>query len=439
MITVKRFFGGAVFLLMLVQISSPQSAEIAFVPAAQQGVSVARLQRLTALAERYVADERVAGMHLMVNRGGQLVFDEVVGQRSIEDERPLAKDDLYRIYSMTKPITAVAIMQLYESGHFRLSDPITRWLPELKDLKVLNSDGSLTPANAPITMLQLLTHTAGFSYGFNPADPVDQAYRAADLWGSVDLDALVLKVATLPLKFQPGAQWHYSIAVDLTGLIVQRISGRPFDVYLREAIFEPLGMTDTFFEVPDAKRARLLTNHFWDPRSNELKVIRSTAPGLGLDSADDAMSNFKKVSLFSGGGGLVSTARDYMRFAEMLRAGGVLEGERILGTKTLKFMTKNHLPDRIESGGSGEDPVSARFRGLGFGLGFGVIIDSVGSQSLSSQGSYFWGGAAGTIFWVDPEEDLVGLGMIQLMGSPWPFREELRIAVYQTLTDSYEP
>ncbi|MBT3463120.1 MAG: beta-lactamase family protein, partial [Gammaproteobacteria bacterium] len=256
--------------------------------ATQPKLAAEAQQRLSALATRYVDEGRVAGLHLMVNRGGQLVFETMVGQRSMADNRPLSEDDLYRMYSMTKPITAVAIMQLYERGHFRLADPITRWLPELAGLRVRNLDGTLTRLDTPITMRHLLTHTAGFSYGFDLSDPLDEAYRAADLWGAADLDEWVRRLATLPLKFQPGARWHYSIASDLAGLLVQRMSGQSLAVYLQQAIFEPLKMTDTFFEVPTPQRSRLLDNHFWNKTAGAVERVFGTVPALGLNAETDA-------------------------------------------------------------------------------------------------------------------------------------------------------
>ena len=432
---------GFVVLLALCPLVSLKSHAGELGLAAQPKLSVEAQQRLGALATRYVGEGRVAGLHLMVSRGGQLVFEAVVGQRSMADNRPVSKNDLYRMYSMTKPITAVAIMQLYERGHFRLADPITRWLPELAGVRVRNHDGTLTRVDTPITMRHLLTHTAGFSYGFDLSDPLDEAYRAANLWGAADLDDWVRRLATLPLKFQPGARWHYSIASDLTGLLVQRMSGQSLAVYLQQAIFEPLKMTDTFFEVPTPQRSRLLENHFWNKTTDAVELVRGTVPALGLNAETDAMSNFDQVALFSGGAGLVSTAQDYMRFADMLRRGGALDGARILQSETLKLMTRNHLPEIIQSAGNANAASIWANKSFGYGLGFSVVIDDASWQPESNIGSYFWGGAAGTIFWVDPEADLVALGLIQLMDSPWPFRKDLSRAIYgptpkMGLTDS---
>lgn len=421
----------ALALLLLLLSSNGIADSIRTSSPEKQGVSSERLSRLEQLTQRYVDDRKLAGVITMVNRGGKLIHNETVGFRGADDKRPLENDHLFRIYSMTNPIVAVAAMQLYEQGKFSLRDPISKYVPELEDVKVLNDEGKLVEPKRPITMGHLLTHTAGFSYGFSPNSAIDKQYRAAQLFQAKNLTAFVEKLAQLPLQYHPGEQWHYSVAVDVTGLIVERLSGMPLDQYLENNIFQPLGMTDTFFSVPADKMDRFLPNHNWDRKDESLKTI-------GADAGGGAMISYTDVTLFSGGGGLVSTAHDYMRFAEMLRAQGSFKGNQILSPKTIKFMTKDHLPKNTTVSGSGENPLSQAFRGFGFGLGFGVITDIVETQASGSEGSYMWGGAAGTIFWVDPEEDLVALCMIQLMGSPWPLREELRILTYQALTESLE-
>lgn len=402
------------------------------VAAEKVGMSSERLNRITQMSQRYVDQGKFAGVITMVARKGKLVHFEAVGTKGADDKRALKKDDLFRIYSMTKPITAAAAMQLYEQGKFQLSDPVHKYVPELKDLNVL-LDGELVPVKTPMTMHQLLTHTAGFSYGFNPAgDPIDKLYQQAKLWSAKDLGEFATLVGKLPLKFEPGSQWHYSIAVDVTGLIVQRLSGMPFDEYLQKNIFEPLTMKDTFFEVPKNKAERFLPNHYWNPQTKALGTIPNKPD-------DAAMANYHNVSLYSGGGGLVSTAMDYMKFAEAMRSGGVLNGQRILSEKTVNYMAKNHLPSGMAATGVGESPgQSAEQRGFGFGLGFGVVTDAVKAAVMGSNGEFNWGGAAGTVFWIDPVEEIVVVGMVQLMGSPWTFRQDLKIASYQAITESYE-
>ena len=245
----------------------------------EQGVSSERLQRLSKLSKQYVDEGRVAGIVNLVLRNGEIIHYEATGNRGADDPSPMKVDDLFRIYSMTKPITAVAAMQLYEQGKFQLSDPVTKFVPELEGLKVLNAAGLFEPVAREMTMHQLLMHTTGMSYGFASAtDAVDQRYAMADLWASKDLDELAARIGTLPLKFHPGDRWHYSVAVDITGIVVQRLSGQRFDKYLDEHIFQPLGMADTFFEVPESKRHRFVPNHFLNPETGALTNTKSAPP-----------------------------------------------------------------------------------------------------------------------------------------------------------------
>lgn len=422
-----------IFTLSVVLLSGiVQAKDLPSTKAEKVGMSSERLNRITEMSQRYVDEGKLAGVVTMVARKGKLVHFEAVGQRGADDASPLKKDDLFRIYSMSKPITAAAAMQLYEQGKFQLNDPVHKFVPELKDLKVLSEAGTMVPVQKPMTMHQLLTHTTGLSYGFNPTgDLVDKYYQDANLWASKDLDEFATAVAKLPLKFEPGKQWHYSIAVDITGLVVQRLSGMPFDEYLEKNIFQPLDMDDTFFEVPEDKASRFLPNHYWDPVNKKLGTV-TTDPG-------QAMSNYSEVSLYSGGGGLVSTAMDYMKFAEAMRNGGMLNGKRILSEKTVNYMARNHLSGTISATGVGESPTgSAEARGFGFGLGFGVVTNAVNNGVMGSDGEFNWGGAAGTVFWIDPVEEIVVVGMIQLMGSPWALRSDLKVGTYQSITESYE-
>ena len=405
----------------------------------EEGMSSVQLQRLSQLASKYVAEGRVPGIVNLVMRNGEIVHFEAVGSRGVGDDTPMQVDDLFRIYSMTKPITSVAAMQLYEEGKFQLSDPVTKFVPELKGLNVLNKDGTLSPVEREMTMHQLLMHTAGFSYGFHPyRDPVDKLYVAADLVTSKDLEAFVLKLAELPLRSQPGELYHYSVAVDVTGLVVERLSGLPLDEYIDTNILKPLQMNDTFFEVPSTKRDRFVQNHFINPETGSL-INADYAPAPYGYRKGVALSDYFNVSLISGGAGLVSTAMDYARFAEMLRRGGTLDGARILGPKSITFMTKNHLSEPSMHAAWEQMPTPDIGRpGFGFGLGFGVVTDAAAIGVLGSDGEYNWGGAAGTIFWVDPTEELVVVSLIQLMQSPWPLRADVKVAVYQALTEIYE-
>jgi CubicO group peptidase (beta-lactamase class C family) len=416
------------------------AAEIPTAKAEREGMSSQRLERVAAMNDRYTSEGKIAGTLTAVVRNGKIVLQSASGMKGANDPRPIEMDDLFRIYSMTKPITAAAAMQLYEAGKFQLTDPVSKFVPELKNLTVMK-EGRVVPVQREMTMQQLLNHTAGLSYGFDPNNPVDQAYGAADLWGSIDLDDFAARLGKLPLMFEPGEQWHYSVAVDVTGLVVQRLSGQDFDDYLKEHIFDPLDMKDTFFQVPEGKLDRFLPNHVLDPQTGRAVAMPSdqALPG-GVSASCSAMCDYTDVTLYSGGGGLVSTLRDYVRFAEAMRD-GELDGAQILSPKTIKFMRANHLPAAISSGGgSGEQPIlgGASLGGFGFGLGFGVVTDTSANGVIGSAGQYYWGGAAGTVFWIDPVENLVVVSMMQLMGG-WPsYRPDLRVATYQSLLDSYE-
>ena len=405
--------------------STLRAAEIPVAAPESVGMSSEALQRLTAATQEFVDEGQFPGVLTMVAREGRIVHVSAVGQRGVEDDRPLPEDALFRIFSMTKPITAVAAMMLYEDGAFQLDDPVATFLPELKELEVLGEDGQRVPAEKTMTMRHLLTHTAGFSYGFDPEeDPVDRLYNEVAPFRADDLDGFIGRLAKLPLKFEPGTQWHYSVASDVVGAAVERISGQSFDVFLRERLFGPLDMRDTFFTVPEDKISRLLPNHVWNPDARKVFVY------------DRGNWGKRPATLFSGGGGLVSTARDYMRFAEMLRNGGTLNGVRILLPETVDLMVTNQLPAALSGAAQGERPTAIHkdAPGFGFGLGFGLVT-ALGDGDAGSVGAYSWGGAAGTEFWIDPVEEVVVIGMVQLMGSPWPFEEKLKALTYEALTD----
>jgi CubicO group peptidase (beta-lactamase class C family) len=412
-------------ILVLMLLATPlHAAELPDVPADARGMSAERLARIDALAERYVETGRLASVHVQVNRGGDIVHETRYGTMGVDDDRPVPDDAIWRIYSMTKPITAVAALMLYEDGVFQLTDPITRFLPELAELQVYTPDGPV-PVDAPPTIQQLMTHTAGFGYIFTP-HPVDEAVRQAAVFQSADMDDFVARMATIPLIDQPGERWHYSLASALLGALVERASGMPYDEFLAERLFGPLDMNDTWFAVPDAARDRVVTNHYWDQDNERLVPANGGPLALGPEG----------MPFPAGGEGLFSTTRDYMRFAEMLRAGGELDGVRILSPKTIEYMGSNHLV--VPASGTGETPqlnLGANYaKGWGFGLGVGVIEDPQAMGVLASEGEFSWGGAAGTVFWIDPVEDIAVVGMIQLMGSPWPLRNELRVLTNSALT-----
>jgi CubicO group peptidase (beta-lactamase class C family) len=340
-------------------------------------------------------------------------------------------DTIYRIFSMTKPLTAVAVMMLYEEGRFQLDDPIARFLPEFKDQRVFTGGGygavTTEPARRSITFRDLLTHTSGLTYGFMQATPVDAMYRAQklELPGAQEpLGDLMTRLAAMPLIAQPGTEWNYSIASDLLGHLVAVISGQPFEAFLRERIMAPLGMTDTDFFVSADKIGRFAASYEKGPDGR---------PRLIDDPATSRFLTPPRAP--SGGGGLVGTARDYMRFCQMLLNRGVHGSERLLGRKTIELMAMNHLKGDMAAMGQPRFAES-NYHGIGFGLGFSVTLDPAQAQILGSPGEYAWGGMASTAFWVDPKEDMAVVMMTQLVpSSTYPIRRELRVLTYQSIVD----
>ena len=391
----------------------------------QVGCSSARLDRIDRVMQRYVDENKIAGILATMARRGQVVYSRCFGLMDIEAGKPMQFDTLFRIYSMTKPITSVAVMMLYEEGHFQLTDPISRFIPGFEDVQVLinatESGIELANLEREITIRHLLTHTSGLSYGFEENDPIDKMIQKR-IWGMLErepdttLEQMIRELARLPLAYQPGSAWLYSLATDVLGYLVQVVSGMPFDEFLKQRIFEPLGIVDTDFYVPQDKIARFAANY--GPGENG---------GLQVIDAPATSRYAKPTAHPSGGGGLVSTASDYLRFAHMLLNKGELDGVRLLGRKTIELMTMNHLPDGLH-------PFEEPFRG--FGLGVSVLTDVAESQILGSVGTYGWGGAANTTFWVDPKEELIGLLMLQFMPSgTYPVIPDFRVLVYQSLVD----
>ena len=413
-------------LLLLSLMTMPlQAADVAVVNSEAVGFSSNRLGKISEFADREIAAGNLAGAVTLVARNGQVVLFESAGRYGLEDDRPMDKDALFRIFSMTKPITTVAAMILYEEGAFHLGDPVAKYLPELKDMQLL-IDGSPVNPQRQMTIEQLMTHTAGLTNGWHLEHPVERAYRDAALYQSADLDAFIDKLATLPLRFEPGARYHYSVATDVLGALVERLSGQTLEQFFQARIFDPLDMHDTFFNVPESKVARLAGGHLW----NAKRQLMEPMPAGQLPPPSG-------VTLFSGGGGLISTARDYWRFCEMLRQGGSLDGVRILGPKTVQAMTMARLTPQVRNNGATEYPASHLYPGQSFGLGAGVITDPAQAQVISSKGEYSWGGIANTKFWIDPEEDLVVVFMSQVMGTPHSDRHrfDLKVATYQALTE----
>ncbi|HBP15288.1 MAG TPA: hypothetical protein DD457_08790 [Gammaproteobacteria bacterium] len=395
--------------------------ELAYSAPENQGLSSEGMATITEWSAKYVDEGKLAGMVTLVARRGDILHFEAVGQRGSGDPRSLTRDALFRIYSMTKPVTSVAIMMLIEDGKLRLDDPVAKYLPELASLTVLIQGQRIPPAH-PITVRHLLTHTAGFSYGWNRRDPVDVLYAKVNPERATNSRDFLERLSTLPLKFEPGDQWHYGVAVDVLGVLVERISGKPFDRFLSERLFEPLGMVDTFFNVPEDKLARFLPNHVWDWRNRKLFMLN-----------DSNNVEFKRVKFFSGGGGLVSTMSDYFRFTEMLRRGGSLDGTRVLKAETVALMTRDHLPDILPTVEDGTSRRAILQRGRGFGLGFDVVLDTANRRGAASIGDYSWSGIAGTFFWIDPVLDIVAIGMIQVLRSPLRLSFEMKNLVHASL------
>jgi CubicO group peptidase (beta-lactamase class C family) len=392
----------------------------------------ARLERIGEhLRTRYVEPGKVAGCQALVARHGQVAYSESFGHADRERGTPVRDDTIWRIYSMTKPITSVALMTLYERGDFQLSDPVHRFIPEWRDLKVCELDGAggerlVEPERAP-TVRDVLTHTSGLGYGFDPEDPVDKRYAEAELTADfrnqMTLEEMTRRLAGVPLRFHPGSRWRYSFGTDVCARLVEVISGRRFGDYLREVIFDPLGMPDTDFVVPESGHDRFAANYY---RSVDKELVVFDDPTTSRYLHPRPMQ--------SGGGGLVSTTPDYLRFVEMLRRGGELDGARILGRNTIRYMASNHLPGgaslaSMALGVLGQEP----YAGIGFGLGFAVTLDPVELQTIASRGDYYWGGAAATLFWIDPVEDMVVIFMVQHMGSPYNFRGQLQQLVHQAI------
>jgi CubicO group peptidase (beta-lactamase class C family) len=398
----------------------------------QVGLSAARLSRISSWMKGWVDSGRLPGMTACVMRKGELAFAESYGRADMERNKPMRPDTIFRIYSMTKPLTSTAIMMLYEEGRFQLDDPISRFIPAFKNPRVYagGSRGKIdsVPAEREITFRDLLTHTSGLTYGFMESNPVDALYRAKDgvdfQTATSSLKDVVEKLATFPLIAQPGKAWNYSVATDVLGYLVEVISGQPFEDFLVERVIRPLGMTDTDFYVPKAKHERLAANY-------------SAGPGGKLDLLDDPGKSryLAPRNVNSGGGGLVSTASDYLRFCKMMLNKGELDGVRLLGRKTVELMTMNHLKGDMADMGMPRFSESTYY-GVGFGLGFSVMIDPAKAHILGTPGEYAWGGAASTAFWCDPQEDMAVVLLTQLMpSSTYPIRRELRVLSYQAIVD----
>jgi CubicO group peptidase (beta-lactamase class C family) len=421
-------------LALLATIGTAQARDAGISPAKPDtvGFSAERLQRLEAGMQAYIDQKQLAGMVTVLARHGKVVHEKTYGVMDLQSKAPMKNDSIVRIYSMTKPITGVAMMMLYEEGKWRINDPISRYIPEFKDLKVfagVGADGKPileAPKHAP-TMGELMSHTAGFTYGLFGGTPVDKMYQADNPLGAPTLQEFINKMAKLPLVYQPGEGWVYSVSVDIQGYIVEKLTGKTLGQFMRERIFDPLGMKDTGFSVPADKVKRVAT------------IYNGGANGIVPLPQDPNIS--KEPGLPQGGGGLYSTAPDYLRFLQMLANEGELDGKRLIAPSSVRLMRSNRVSDAVKASGKFGIGNYRQQPGLGFGLDFAILEDPLRLGSTAGEGSYLWDGIAGTWFWVDPTNDVVFVGIIQRMmtGAPMgalPNIEDLsRQLVYQALLD----
>jgi len=392
------------------------------------GERLARIDRF--LAERYIEPGLLPCALLLVARKGELVHRCVLGHASLTSRKRLEEDTIFRIYSMTKPVTSIALMMLAEEGRISLDDPVARWIPSWREQTVYRAGqpGAFVarPVEAPMRVIDLMRHTSGLTYGFQNRTSVDAAYRSLrlDAFDAESLEALVEGLAGVPLEFSPGTSWNYGVSTDVVGHLVSLASGLPFDEFVRTRILVPLGMHDTDFHVPESKVARFAECY-----------VRSATGKLAPAQLGSFLAPPRAPS---GGGGLVGTAADYLRFCEMLRGGGALAGVRLVGPKTLAFMRINHLPGgrNIADLASPGMFAEAAYQGMGFGLGFAMVTDPARYGVTASPGEFSWGGMASTAFWVDPVEDVSVVFMTQLMpSSSYPVRRELRTMVNAAIVD----
>jgi CubicO group peptidase (beta-lactamase class C family) len=397
---------------------APAGSASAAIPTATpeaQGFSTAGLQALNAEMHALVDNQKLAGVVTLIARHGKVVHLDTYGKANAGSGEPLKSDSIFRIASMTKPITGAAMMQLYEQGKWKLNDPVSKYIPQFANLQVKKAGGGTEPQKTPMTMAQLMSHTAGFG--------VSAVYEQANL-GATDLQGMIDKLAVLPLETQPGTAWDYGPSVNIQGYIVEKLSGKSLDVYFDEHIFKPLGMVDTGFWVSPAKANRVVAVHAYDANG---KIVARDPENKVTTS---------KPSFLAGSGGLMSTAGDYWRFAQAMGNGGVLNGKRILKEETVKLMRVNVLQPGVKV-----DLYGPAQEGIGFGLDFAIVMDPKAAKTAQGLNSFYWGGAFGTWFWIDPTNDLVFVGMIQNLDGSRPDKGTPRVrdmsyaATYRALTN----
>ena len=416
--------------------SGKNSADPPVVAPETVGMSGHRLTNIRSVMNRHVAEKQIPGAIGLIARHGKIAYQEAYGMADIEAGKPMQLDTIHRIYSMTKPITSVAVMMLYEEGKFQLNDPVAKYLPEFAKMQVgLEEQDPQTgkpvlktvPAKRPITIRDLLRHTSGLTYGVFGDTLVDREYRKARILGDLNLAEFVTNLSKIPLLFEPGTKWNYSVSVDVLGRLVEVVSGKPFDQFLQERIFTPLNMSDTGFYVPANKKDRF-AKIYSPTKDGKIQPAATCANRQEcIEKFPNAVPTFlEPPTMLSGGGGLVSTAADYLRFCQMMLNQGQYDGKRLLSRKTVQLMSSDHLGSTIASASPG----------YGFGLGFAVSKAPGESGMMGSPGEYNWGGAAGTRFWIDPQEDLIGIFMIQILPhNGLEYGAEFRVLTYQSITD----
>lgn len=398
------------------------------------GLSSPRLAHIRRAMQQHIADKKMAGGMGLIARRGKIAYQETYGMADVEAGKPMQMDTIHRIYSMTKPITSVAVMMLYEEGKFQLNDPVAKYLPEFAKMQVAVEEKDpqsgqpvmkLTPAKRPITVRDLLRHTAGLTYGVFGDTLVDREYRKAGILSNPNLADFVTKLAAIPLQYEPGTRWHYSVSVDVLGRLVEVLSGKSFDQFLQERIFTPLEMNDTGFTVPASKVNRL-ARLYTPTKEGPIKpspICNSREECL--QKFPDAVPSFtQQMGMLSGGGGLTSTAYDYLRFCQMMLNQGQYEGKRLLSRKTVQLMSSDNL-----------GTIPGMGPGMGFGLGFAVSKAPGEAGMMGSPGEFNWGGAAGTKFWIDPQEEMIGIFMIQILPNTPDYGTEFRVLAYQAIAD----
>ncbi len=434
-----------------------QAREFPEVKPAQAGFSAQRLERIDTYMEQAVEDGVMVGGQGLIARDGNIIYNKTWGQRDREERLEMTEDTIHRLYSMSKPITGVALMILYEEGKFLLNEPVAKYLPELANLQVsvATADGGVAAVSdgtqssstgagdttqagqtrAPVrqpTIRDLMTHTAGFTYGVFGNTEVDQTYRAAGILSNhPDLQDFVTKLGKIPLQFEPGTRWHYSVSVDVQGRLVEVLSGMKFSDFLEQRLFKPLGMKDTSFIVPDNKLKRFaqLYSPKGTPNGPDAWLTPNTSTELVV-APEMASRNYHKGATFeSGGGGLVGTAEDYLRFSQMMLNGGELDGVRVLSPSTVALMSRDHL---------GTVAMGMGRQGSGFGLDFAVVKDAGLTGESGSDGEYNWGGAAGTRFWIDPKENLIGIFMVQSLPHRTTLASQFKVLTYQAIEELAE-